>query len=381
MYVGVALALFTAVLLLVRTASPARAERPRLGWHYVVDTKKGGVEAQILLVDPTAGAVVRTYKTGMNPDIAVAPDGKRLYVASTSTDGNTNKEQLDVVDTATGTVIQTADNSNRATYNVLPPSSAMALSNDGRWLYVMKYETQTIGPEHALYWVETFDTQTGKFLPEKANLSACGWGQISVSPRGQGLQVVCEDTKEVWLLKITGTGAAAGSPVGLNSAKDAARARAAVKAGKLDRVAGGFTQGDRNIAVMRDGRILEVDSTTNGVKEIAGAKVQSGQWVHTVIGAPEPGKVFVSFSLPSAGSQGRWTAGEIAEVNMADSSEVVRVKTSLPFDYLFLSKDGRRLYAVGAMGATLTILDATTLKEVKTLRGLGISPSLVVEAP
>jgi hypothetical protein len=99
------------------------------------------------------------------------------------------------------------------------------------------------------------------------------------------------------------------------------------------------------------------------------------------VGAPEPGKVFVSLSLPFASSQGHGAAGEIVEVKMTDSSEVVRVKTALPFDYLFISRDARRLYAVGSTDATLTILDGATLKEVKTLKGLGLSPSLVIEAP
>src|SRR4051794_19771831 len=101
------LALFAAGILLVWPRGSVGGERPHTGWLYVVDSKNGSADAQVLVVDPSSGEVVKSFKTGMNPDIALASDGKRLYVASTLTDGTSNKERLSVLDTATGAVLKT----------------------------------------------------------------------------------------------------------------------------------------------------------------------------------------------------------------------------------------------------------------------------------
>src|SRR6266853_540177 len=96
-YLGMTLviAVFAVGTLLVWSHGPQAAggEKPRSGWLYVVDSKKGRAEAQILLVDPAKGLVVKTFRTDMEPDITLSPDGTRLYVASTYTDGSVNRDQ------------------------------------------------------------------------------------------------------------------------------------------------------------------------------------------------------------------------------------------------------------------------------------------------
>jgi DNA-binding beta-propeller fold protein YncE len=220
------------------------------GCLYVVDSNNGRAKAQILFVDPEKEAVVRSFDTGMSPDIAVAPDGKRLYVGFTTTDGEINRDRLVVVDTSSGEVLFTTDNPNRSSYNVYPPSSTMALSADGRWLYVMT---------------------------------------LSPSTRDREVQVVCAKSKEVHLLRISETGAAIDSVVSLKS-----------------HAAGVFSFRDQNLFVMRDGRILKVDASTKAATEVAAIGLPSGAWVHSLVLDRNRSTVFLGLRnpIPAAGPSG-----------------------------------------------------------------------------
>jgi len=39
------------------------------------------------------------------------------------------------------------------------------------------------------------------------------------------------------------------------------------------------------------------------------------------------------------------------------------------------------MYAINTFQANITIIDALTLSEVRTINGVGVSPSLIAEAP
>ena len=361
--------------------SHPNAQKPRPGWLYVVDSNNGAAEAQVLLVDPDQGSVVRTFKTGMSPDIAVSPDGKRLYIESTYTDGTINRDQLAIVDTSTGEVLQTIDSSNRVGYNVYPPGSAIAVSPNGRWLYVLNHEMNTVGPENIWYWLETFDIQSRTFLPVKASLGACGWGRLSPSTKDGQVQVVCEKSQEVHLLKITDTGAPADSIVRLKAhgaGPDENQKVSDIQHERSNRVAGGLAFDDQNLTVMRDGRILKIDPVKSATTEVADAQVPVGKWVHSLALGKNRNKVFIGLNDSGAG---RWAFREIEAVNLNDSSRSGVVKLSRAFDYLTLSRDGNQLYAVDAFGKALTVIDAIGLKETKTIKDLGVTPSVVIEAP
>jgi hypothetical protein len=73
--------------------------KPEPGWLYVLDPKPdaGGPGGRVWLVDPEAGKVMGSIRTGDNADFALSPDGSRLYVASI-TEGDSS--ELAVIDTA-----------------------------------------------------------------------------------------------------------------------------------------------------------------------------------------------------------------------------------------------------------------------------------------
>ena len=94
-----------------------------------------------------------------------------------------------------------------------------------------------------------------------------------------------------------------------------------------------------------------------------------------------PGCLFIGLTIPPSLSLGHWAGGEILSLNSTDFAQQGLIKTSQPFNYLFLSRNGRRMYAINTFQANITIIDALTLSEVRTINGVGVSPSLIAEAP
>jgi DNA-binding beta-propeller fold protein YncE len=363
----------------------SRREKPRAGWLYIVDSKGGSREAQVLLVDPSSGRVEKVFKTGMNPDIALSPDGTRLYLASSQlTADGAAYEELAVVDTSSGASLQTVSNAKRVIYNVIPPSTALAISPNGRWLYVMKYE---VGPDlNTLYWVETFDTVDAKFLPLRANVSGCGWARLVPLDKDRQVQVVCEQSKDVRLLEINSRGAAVATVAQFaqTTIPSAPRVNFERHDGKIrtDLVAESFRSiNGRNITVLRDGRILSIDVATNAVAEMASATLPGNAWIHSVARARDNTKLYLGLKVSRSAGLESATEGEIVSFNLSNLLQSSSNKTSQTFNYLYVSRDGRWLYAVNTWNANLLVIEAATLQEVRVLTDLGETPSLVVESP
>jgi YVTN family beta-propeller protein len=247
----------------------------------------------------------------------------------------------------------------------------------------MKYKV--VDALNTLYWVETFDTRQGEFLPKKAVVPSCGWARLLPSQKERQVQVVCEESKEVRLLRIDSNGSAAASASQFASETNAAPYRNTVnrvEPGNPNTLAGGFLSTDeRSIAVLKDGRIRSVDAGSNVITEIATVKLPPGKWVHSAVNSADSNKIFVSLSLPDGSAQGQWSGGEILSVNLSDSAQSAPVKTKHPFNYLFLSRNGRQLYAINSSEANLMVIDAATLKEVRTVEDIGESPAIIIEAP
>jgi len=72
---------------------------------------------------------------------------------------------------------------------------------------------------------------------------------------------------------------------------------------------------------------------------------------------------------------------EISAVKTSDWTQVATMQTTLPFSTLKLTADGQTLYATSPNAQSVIMIDASTLGEVKTIRGLGEQPSLVLTQP
>jgi DNA-binding beta-propeller fold protein YncE len=365
-------AMLAAVVAVERTAfaQPAGANS---GWLYIVDTKRGATTGQVLVLDPEQGRVVKTFATGMSPDIALSPDGKYLYVASTR-QGQADqpaREELSIIETASGRVTQTVDNADRAYYNVQPAYSNMAFSPSGRWLYVSKLAL--VGPQTILYWVATLDTRTNKFLPDKAEIHNCGSTQLLPLDKERQLQVVCTDTMDVRAVKIMPGGAAAALTTKLKRPG---------RAPKADIPAYSFLASDgSNTTVTVDGRILKVDTAGQTAMEVAAVNVPSSRWIHSGARSPDRNRVYISLQVPAEANQGQWIADRINAYDLRNLNQLGAVETSRPFSHLTVSRDGRFIYAVDTDGAKVLVIDTATMKEMRIINNVGVSPSLALSVP
>ncbi len=384
-------------------ASPADREKPGSGWLYVLDSNNNKSESQVLLVDPEKGRVIRTFKASHVPDMALSPDGKRLYIASTlfSSTGY-GHEVLEVINTASGAVLQTVDNPDRWVSTLPQYPSHMAISPDGRWLYSYKYHQIS---DEVFSYVATFDTVQLRFLTEKAPLPYCGGAAALLPFSDQRLNVICYDTADVRFLELTKSGAAVPfttSDKGLPS-KLSLWPRGVAEHSR--RVGPGFLSADGNMltVILGDGRFFRIDKesrkimqtdaidtearkiTTTAVKNTINAIDDwlADSWIRYQAPtlSPDGTMLYVGVGRLIHLRQGVQSFDRIMAFDSQTLKRVGTIKTSHPFFSLTLSKDGSRLFAISPEQASVMVIDTATQREVRTIYGIGTSPIRAIVAP
>lgn len=99
---------------------------PSSGLMYVVDSETSGPQGRILVLDPSQGAVKAAISTGMGPDIALSPDGTKLYVSSSGPPAET----LSTYDTASLRLISQVPNPDIIRYKFGKYLSSVAGGSD-----------------------------------------------------------------------------------------------------------------------------------------------------------------------------------------------------------------------------------------------------------
>ncbi len=170
------------------SATPSNGwSEPQSGWLYVLDPRAGAGKSVVWLVDPGEGVKGR-LQAGYAPFFALSPDGTRLYVTSRPPGSGVSSDELWAIDTASGALLQRVKLSDRLTYT-LPAPGGLAVSPDGRYVYVAK--SRTIRPGVHEQTIQTFDTIRKRFLPEEAGLPACGFPEIIPVSGAWQLVVMC----------------------------------------------------------------------------------------------------------------------------------------------------------------------------------------------
>ena len=371
---------------------------------YIVDSDRGSSDSheRLFAVDPERKAIVRTYATGSHPDIALSPDGTRLYVASESRvpEGpeGAGAGRLDVVDTETGATLASVANPHR--WVAMGPlyGSEMALSADGHWLYVHKTMP---GPENTVSdFVAIFDTAANKFLPDTISLPQCGASFLVPWPTGRALSVACFVTGDLRTMQFSDQGVPATQlPTIIAIPHDWGRTR-------LGTV---FVSGENEVTVlMTDGKYRRVNVQT-------GTTVQEGEinfsppltppgWYPRIPGAehvPSLGRRVIGSRVLE--SQGRLyvplhrsdlylrAADAIAVLDAKSLQQEGFFELKSPFLHpswnLFsdaaVGNGGKRLYllALERKGGTVRVLSLPDGKEIGTIQGLGTTLSIVVPSP
>jgi hypothetical protein len=161
--------------------------RPERGWLYILDVQPyaGSPNGRIWLLDPAAAKLMGNISTGADPDFALSPDGRKLYVASKGKDRFSN---LAIVDTAAGTILKTVTLQNRVVADGVPTFFAMSVLDDGLALRVLVNDTDSPDGDFLL---DAIDTRTGELLPDPINLGKCGFGRFIDHPTKNQFDHLC----------------------------------------------------------------------------------------------------------------------------------------------------------------------------------------------
>jgi len=352
---------------------------PRSGRLYVLDTNEGKAKSQVLAVDPLTGKSVMVFEAYYKPDMALSQDGKRLFVASgiLSEDGSTVlRKILRVFDTNTGSVIHTIDNPDQVVPTLNQYSSRMAISQDGQWLYIFR-----LIMDKDLYYIAVLDLDRLEFLPERPILPYCVVGYLIPQPERLKLDVMCAGTRDISSLTINESGRAAVTSVNLNKG--------------LGRQGFGspFLSKDGGMLklITTDGQLFEVDKTSRKLNKIAAGVTESTEgWlkskerrIHPQIPKPSPdgAKLFVGAGREDDLKRGKPSIDMIIEFDSASGNVGRTLATSRPIHSFAVSHDGSKIYAVESRGNSILVIDTASLREIRTMQGIGVTPAFVLIAP
>ena len=299
--------------------------------------------------------------TGYHPDFALSPDGTHLFIAS---DTRMKTTELAVVNTSTGEVLGGPKILGRTVPTLIPAYSAMAVSGDGKFLRIL---VQTADSEN--FQLDTIDTESGAMLPGIVHLGNCGNGEFVSFSSADQIYFLCPNVKKIHI------------------------ARTDAQSRQLDNIYGQWpwerrlgvgaafpTSGGQSIAVVRgDGAIFQMDAVTLSFYATAAhggpqEQITLSAWPRS----PDGAKVYIgnSHSLNAANAIAR----EIRVYDTTSWKRISGMKTSLPFWSITANPDGTRLYAVVPEQHSILVIDAASMREIRSIN-VGAMPALTIVAP
>ena len=346
--------------------------KPLPGWLYVLDPRSdpSSPGSRVWLLDPETAMIRGSVRTGYDPDCALSPDGSRLFIAS----GERESGELAVMDTATGNIhhIPYPDRVlYRPWYDGLPPFSPMAMTPDGRSLWISGQHL--CSPDRIEMRLSVFDTQTEKFLNTTVDLDKCDYGDFVAASGANQLDFWCAafaDSTPVSFVRLdAGRGAVSSTSAGLPISRGCGLAEAF-------RLPGG-----NKIAIIRtDGAVYEMDTATQKVRPTSATgschewTLAHAGWPHSADGA----KVYLGYG--GVAPNGMSAASELRVFDTTQWIEAARVQTSVPFWSAVVSQDGKHIYAIAPEQHGIVVFRADTLQE-KQFMLVGNTPSLAIVAP
>ena len=346
-------------------------KKPPPGWLYVLDPRSDPASpgSRVWLVDPERSTIMGSVRTGYESDFALSPDGSRLYIAS----GERESGELAVMDTATGN-IRHIPFPDRVLYNPwyhgLPPFSGMALTPDGRALWISGWHV--FSPDRIETRLLVFDTHDERFLNTTVDLGNCYYDDFVGASTTNQLDFLCgspTNSKQVRLVRLDAGGEVSSSSADLPVSRGCGLAEAFPLPG-----------GTKMAIVRTDGAVYEMDTTTQKFTptSVTGAcrdwTVAGAGWPRSAGGA----KLYLGYG--GAAPNGMSAASELRAFDTAAWVESGRVQTSVPFWGAVASQDGKYIYATAPEQHGIVVLDANSLREKRVIT-VGNTPSLAIVAP
>jgi len=358
--------------------------KPESGWLYVLDPKPEPVTpgGRVWLVDPETAKVMGSIRTGENPDFALSPDGRRLYVASI-TDGDTS--ELAVVDTAQGTIVQRSTIQDREVANVLPAFSAMAVSGDGLALRILLDTPKSADADSFL--LATFDTQAGEFLQRSVHLGNCGPGRFISYPTADQFDFLCPRTNKIRLIRLDAESRELeNTDVTLPWERRVGAAQAIEAPGAQDMA---IVRGDggvvtMNVATHEFAETPAHPALPNRVLPAAWPTSPDGSRVYlgynTEYDRHYDNRFYLDYGRPPNLRPNDATVGEFRVLDTRTWKKVGTIRTKTPFWTAVIGSDGKVLYAMAPQKHSILVIDTVKMREVRTLK-VGGAPALAVVAP
>jgi hypothetical protein len=344
---------------------------------YVIDTdhQDRDGKAQVLVVDPLRKVIVKTYRAGYHPDLAVSHDGKRLYLSSSPPSGQVENGTLEVIDTTTGTTVASVSQPDRVFDTFDDVVSHMALSGDGHLLYVARIKD--LGNGEVSYGVAVFDADANKFLPDVVSLPRCDAGLLLPSREGRTLSVICPGTRDVRTTQFDDKGVPltrlpAGIPLNLQTAQNI-------------EISTAFQSGDNEITVvLADGSYSRINlrarkSVQQGMIEFSPPLKANNRIVGPYETPVWQGKIL----LVIAGGddfRDKGLASAVAVLNLKSFQQEDFIEPGKLFSNVAIGSDGT-VFLADPSNATIYILGLPDGTQKDKIEGIGVSPTIVIPSP
>jgi DNA-binding beta-propeller fold protein YncE len=389
---------FVAILITISTAQgqePGISSGDQRGKLYVLDAGNSPKKAKVLVVDQSNGKVVHTYHAGDQPDMALSPDGTQLFVAYFFENAEARRESvLDIYDTASGTLIDHVSNPEALQHKIPVYGSSMVMAPSGKQIYIEKYHWTPGAPGPSGCYVSVFDTAQRRFRGMNISISNCGH---VVLPAHADLKfyMVSAGTHSIdeFTLVIPSEGVANMShryipiefPKSVDGSSEVKKSNAATAPCEVGQRAPAktlgpvFFLGEEKIigAVLNDGSRLAVDLST-AVTKFMGKELSTGAPGMQAALHRDNSPVYFSAAQETNNYFERYD--QIVRIDPATMAITGKMTTSLPFFGMSMSPDQNTLFTVNPQRATVTVIDALSLKEMSQF-SVGIKPIFAIAAP
>lgn len=364
------------------------------GKLYVLDAGNSQKKPQVLVVDPSNGKVIRTYRAGDQPDMTLSPGGKLLYISSSFENAATGMESfLDIYDTASGALLNHISNPEALQRKVPVYGSSMVMSPDGKRIYIEKYHWVPERPGHTGCYTSVFDTQSRQFLVD-ISVSDCGVAVLPASDE-QTFYLVSTARTAIDTFTITGsagsvntahqytsisippsstsTRAAQKTPGTATAPCEVLRPSAAKRIGPVLLRPQQKTVG----LILEDGSRLSVDLSNEATTPM-GQESGLGK-LNGIQAILESSSSSVYFGTSQGTNNYFERYDSIVRIDPATMATTGTMTTSLPFFEIARSHDESTLFTVNPERAKITVIDASSLREIRQFP-VGVQPIFAIPA-
>lgn len=360
---------------------------------YVVDTGEvWGDHSQILQFDTGQGKILKTFDASQDPDMALSPDGTRLYVTTYVPDPMEAPENwLSVYDTASGRLLERIRNQEAIMHTAPVYGSAMVFSASGRWLYMTKFH---FNQDRSYYWyIAAFDTMLNQFLPTQVKFPC---HNMTMVPARQDLNVlvVCRNSPFVFDTNLEDSATPmkrvpirpAMITVRTANAAPSDTAASLVPSARAESWGAVFLlPREDKVGIIDDseGSIFSFDHTAGTSQKVGQDLRLRSDGIRRGLVSENEDAVYFQFrsSRTSINDQSLSRSDQILSADPKAFAFKGALKTSKPFLSMTLSKDGNTLFTVNPDTATIGVIDTSTLTEVRQIPNVGRRPIFAIAAP